>query len=269
MMRMRFLALMLMVAVAQAAQQQPHLELPFLIGDENQSIALRCGIDSMATDGLDLQLGEYPIPGHPPDGFHAAWEITTDDITDLSYADFRPYPDTSTEHFAVEYSLNVTPKFSGRGDLLIFAWDYPLPRGIDSVVVTDRLGGVLARIAFGPQRTDTLRGTTAELERFTVRVHYTPARASSVEVPAEHALPRLIGDELSLPLPLAPSVVAFYAVDGRAVTLPCSYDGASVRCNIRGLNNGWYVLRIVQCNGTEVHTPILVVGNSTFLPNRR
>lgn len=58
MMRMRFLALMLMVAVAQAAQQQPHLELPFLIGDENQSIALRCGIDSMATDGLDLQLGE-------------------------------------------------------------------------------------------------------------------------------------------------------------------------------------------------------------------
>lgn len=269
-MNLRCLSVVLAFALATvAAQEQPHIDLSFFVGDENRSIQLRCGIDSTATDGLDLQLGEYPIPGHPPDGFHAAFEITTDNITDLSYTDVRPYPGSPTEQFVVEYSLNVTPKFYGRGDLLIFSWEYPLPRGIDSVVVTDRLGGVLARVVFGWQRADTLRGTTAELERFLVRVYYTPSRASFVDGSSAHPALQIIGGELLVPLPTSPAAVVLTSLTGKQRTPGYSYDGRYLHCPLTSLEQGLHLLTVVLLNGECIFFPILSCDHSTFVFNSR
>ncbi len=269
-MKLRCLSVVLAFAVVTvAAQDQPHIDFSFVVGDENRSIQLRCGIDSSATDGLDLQLGEYPIPGHPPDGFHAAFEITTDNITDLSYTDIRPYPDSSAEQFVVEYSLNVTPKFYGRGELLIFAWEYPLPRGIDSVVVTDRLGGVLARVVFGWQRADTLRGTTAELERFLVRVYYTPSRASSVDESSAHRALQIVGEELLVPLPISPTAVVLTSLTGKQRIPDYSYDGRTLLCPLTSLEQGWHLLTVVLQNGERIFLPILCHDHSTFVLNSR
>jgi hypothetical protein len=265
---MRILAFLLFASTV-FAQPKPHIELAFSIGDETKHIVLRCGIDSLATEGLDLQLGEYPIPGHPPDGFHAGWEITTDGITDLSYVDFRPYPDIAPqERFSVTYGLNVSPKFYGRGDLLIIAWEYPLPRGIDSVVMTDRAGGAIARVVFGPQRADTIRGSAVELERFLVRVYYSPARAASVALPIESGAFASGFGEIVVPLPQSPADVQLYTLTGKQFPIECTYDGALLHCQMPD-QNGWYLLTIRLPDGKHTWIPLYMMEHSTFVSIRR
>ncbi|MCX8051984.1 MAG: hypothetical protein N3B17_08855 [Chlorobi bacterium] len=247
------------VALSDAvAQQKPHIELRFQISDElSNGIALRCGIDSAATDGLDLALGEYPLPGHPPDGFHAAWEIVTDDLSDLSYTDFRPYPDTAGDHFAAHYDLNVSPQYT-RGQMLIFRWMYPLPRGIDSVVVTDRLGGQLVNLRFGSNGADTIAGNYAQLERFIVRVYYTPSRVTSVTEQPFDPVPILSGRELYLSWHLPIRGVVVYDLSGQGRAVPYIGDGELLRCSLDGLSCGWYLLVVTTPDGQRRSVPILI-----------
>ncbi len=248
-------SLCFLVAIALLAQEQPHIELRFTVRDERSSaITLRCGIDSTATDGIDPSLGEFPLPGHPPSGFHAAWEIVTDGIGDLSYADFRPYPASGGEHFYREYSLNVSPKLAGRGDLLIFRWEYPFPRGIDSVVVSDRLQGALVRFAFGPKGADTISGSYAELERFLVRVYYTPSQVLSVnDTRRTHSSALLLADgTIVVPVPFLPESLIIYALDGKRYTVPFTYDGSTLCFRADSLPHGWYVLVAISPRGEKV-----------------
>ncbi|GIV55212.1 MAG: hypothetical protein KatS3mg039_1730 [Candidatus Kapaibacterium sp.] len=244
-----------LVAVALLAQEQPHIELRFTVSDERSSgITLRCGIDSTATDGIDPSLGEFPLPGHPPSGFHAAWEIVTDGIGDLSYADFRPYPASAGEHFYREYSLNVSPKLAGRGDLLIFRWEYPFPRGIDSVVVSDRLQGALVRFAFSPKGADTISGSFAELERFLVRVYYTPSQVLSVKDTRRiHSSALSLADgTFFLPVPFQPASLTVYALDGKQCAVPYTYDGSAFCIRADSLPHGWYVFVAISPRGEKV-----------------
>jgi len=252
---MGWVGLFFFVAAVVLAQEQPHIELRFTVSDELSSgITLRCGIDSMATDGIDPSLGEFPLPGHPPSGFHAAWEIVTDGIGDLSYTDFRPYSDTASEHFYREYSLNVSPKLAGRGDLIIFRWEYPFPRGIDSVVVSDRLQGALVRFAFGPAGADTISGSYAELERFLVRVYYTPSQVLSVKDTRRihSSAPSLADGTFLLPVPFQPASLNVYALDGKQCAVPYTYDGSTLCIRTDALPHGWFVLVAISPRGEKV-----------------
>lgn len=242
-----------------AAQERPRLEFSFLVSDENtRGILLRCGIDSAATEGLDPLLGEYPMPGHPPDGFHAAWEIVTDGITDLSYTDFRPYPESVASHFAVDYSLNLSPKFTGRGDLLIFQWTYPLPRGIDSVIITDRLGGQLVTLRLGAKGADTISGSYVQLERFIVRVFYSPASVLSIE--EQHDTPCLIVGQspFTVSVPLPPITAMVYSLGGERIEGSYTYADGVMTYHIKGVSCGWYLLLIYLQGGRQRVIPLLV-----------
>lgn len=253
---MGWVSLFFFVAAVVLAQEQPHIELRFTVSDElSAGITLRCGIDSIATDGIDPSLGEFPLPGHPPSGFHAAWEIVTEGIGDLSYTDFRPYPDTASEHFFREYSLNVSPKLAGRGDMIIFRWEYPFPRGIDSVVVSDRLQGALVRFAFGPTGADTITGSYAELERFLVRVYYTPSKVLSVEdLRRTYASIILTSADgmFSLPVPFLPESLSVYTLDGKHCTVPYTYGGGTLCIRTDALPHGWFVLVAISPRGEKV-----------------
>ncbi|MCX7930660.1 MAG: hypothetical protein N2663_08085 [Chlorobi bacterium] len=243
-----------------SAAEQPHIELLFAIGDENKHITLRCGVDSNATNGLDVRLGEYPLPGHPPDGFHAAWEVTTDNITDLSYTDFRPYPDTSTAQFAITYNLTVSPKFSGRGDLLIVQWSSPLPRGIDSVVLTDRLGGALLRVRFDQRGSDTLTGSVVELERFHVHVYYSPSRAASVTQRNQTLQPIVANGYVLIPALDVSTIksVEVFTLSGKRYTVEAQQDGSFLRWWIGDYPPGWYMISVASSSGSRQGIPLLV-----------
>lgn len=242
-----------------AAQERTRLEFSFLVSDENtRGILLRCGIDTAATDGLDPSLGEYPMPGHPPDGFHAAWEIVTDGITDLSYTDFRPYPDSIIDHFVVDYSLNLSPKFTGRGDLLIFRWHYPLPRGIDSVIITDRLGGQLVTLRLGAKSADTISGTYVQLERFTVRVFYSPANVLSTEEKQDTPCLVVGQSTLVVSMPLPPQTAMVYSIRGEYIEGFYNYANGVMTYQLNGLSPGWYLLLVRLLDGGHRVMPFLV-----------
>lgn len=254
------ICLCLLLASVLLAQEQPHIELRFTVSDELSSgISLCCGIDSIATHGIDPSFGEFPLPGHPPSGFHAAWEIGTDGIGDLSYADFRPYPSAAGEHFYREYSLNVSPKFAGRGNLLIFRWEYPFPRGIDSVVVSDRLQGALVRFAFGTAGVDTISGPYAELERFNVRVYYTPSRVLSVEDTRRmhSSILSRVDEAFLLPVPFQPESLNVYTLDGKQRPVSYTYDGSTICIRADQLPCGWFVLVAISPRGEKVERVVV------------
>ncbi len=248
-------ALLFFVVTLATAQERPHIDFRFLVSDElSAGLTLRCGIDSSATDGIDPALGEYPLPGHPPSGFHAGWEIESNGIGDLSYTDIRPYPDSTVEHFYRDYSLNISPRFAGRGDLLIFRWDYPLPKGIDSVVVMDRLQGALVHFQFGSSRTDTLRGSVAELERFLVRVYYSPARMLTMNDQPRTQLHLLSSSdgEIVIPLLVQPMKVLLYTLMGKYVDVTPRVEVNTLHLPVHHLPAGWYVLVLSFLDGTRI-----------------
>jgi len=248
-------ALLFFVVTLVTAQERPHIELRFLVSDElNAGVTLRCGIDSTATDGIDPTLGEFPLPGHPPSGFHAGWEIVSNGIGDLSYTDIRPYPDSTVEHFYRDYSLNISPRFAGRGDLLIFRWDYPLPKGIDSVVVMDRLQGALVRFQFGPSRMDTLRGSNAELERFLVRVYYSPARTLTIMDQPRMQLHLLSSSDGEIVIPVIgqPMKVMLYSLLGKHVEVTPCFEVDALHLPVNHLPAGWYILVLSFLDGTRI-----------------
>ncbi len=118
---------------------QTHIELPFTVANERgDSVRLVVGVDERATERIDTALGEWEVPPFPPpaSSFYAVLLVydSVDAEWKHTYRDFRPLPPDST--FMVEYRLRAQ---RGEGRQLIFRWGVPLPAGIDSAVLTDRL----------------------------------------------------------------------------------------------------------------------------------
>ncbi|GAB1430080.1 hypothetical protein MASR2M18_09130 [Ignavibacteria bacterium] len=91
------------------------------------------GLDTSATDLRDSSMGESEKPGHPPGGMHALFILPSGE---MCYRDFRKLfaVPTLTREFRVE----VQP-FAARDKAPInFKWDYPLEKGIDSIIIYDR-----------------------------------------------------------------------------------------------------------------------------------
>lgn len=131
--------LVVLVGLTNTANAQRKVSLIIKVADESGSeVSMEAGVNDLATDSLDQNLGEQFIPGHPPapSAIHAA--MLVENL--LSYKNFRRIPDTNK--FSLEYTINVND-YSERKVPFIFKWEYPLPRYIDSARIMDRLGGTI------------------------------------------------------------------------------------------------------------------------------
>lgn len=99
----------------------------------NTGSQLYFGLDSAATDQRDSSMGESEKPGHPPGGMHALLLLPTGE---LCYRDFRKL--TGAPYINKEFRVEVQ-QFAARNKAPInFKWDYPLEKGIDSIIIYDR-----------------------------------------------------------------------------------------------------------------------------------
>ncbi len=166
------LALVFSLVVGVEAQPR-HIETIIAVNNENGDIAaVRFGLDSSATMGLDNGL-EFAVPGFPPQpaGLQVFLAFKDNNMGVLSYTDYRPFP--AGPVFVDTFALVLTPSSdASRGARLSFQWAWPLDPNIDSIVVTDGLGGVIKRIKFDSREHDTLTGNAVNLEQFLVRVYY-------------------------------------------------------------------------------------------------
>ncbi len=159
-----------LVVAGTVCSAQLHRELPFSVGNElGESLTLVVGVDERATDRIDTALGERELPPFPPpqDVFHAVLRFydTVDQEWKWTYRDFRPPRGTDT--FSIEHRVLVQ---RGKGRSIVLRWAYPLPEGIDSAVLSDRVTGTLVRIRFDEAQEAHI--TNEFLEEFALRVWY-------------------------------------------------------------------------------------------------
>lgn len=100
------------------ATEEALVSLNFSITDGVNSKTLIIGVDTSATDGIDMQLGEYQIPPMPPAGVFDA-RLNLPDPTISSFIDYRQggvYGGFNREH-ELQYQM-------GFGDSIIINYDF-------------------------------------------------------------------------------------------------------------------------------------------------
>jgi hypothetical protein len=149
---------------------QKRAEFKFIVGDETGTeVNLIAGVDSRATDSVDLVLGEQETPGHP--GFFigiVSAGIKINNSPFFSYKSYRRLPLLDT--FMLEYVINVN-SFEFRGIPFFFKWSYPLPRGIDSAVIEDPFGGDLYSISID-KKLKSIPITNEGLNNYSLKIWY-------------------------------------------------------------------------------------------------
>jgi hypothetical protein len=110
-----------------SAQDTAKVSIPFLMYDNaGGQKMLYFGVDSTATDSIDINLGESDLPPFPPPGvFEARWILPQNGFNGSlsSYLDYRnmpvlPYTDT------VEYRIRY--QGANGADTMFFSWDFPV-----------------------------------------------------------------------------------------------------------------------------------------------
>lgn len=125
------------------------------------------GIDSRASDGMDSEMGEFMLPGHPPSQLHALFRLPLDEgfsVLDLSYRDIRAIPDE--DFFYREYLLDVMVN----ADTLFMSWSLPLDEGIDSAHIVDYFTGDIFSVDMSTTA-DTMVANEF-LDKFLIKVWY-------------------------------------------------------------------------------------------------
>lgn len=172
---------MILFIVACGAVRAQHTETNITLRNEKGAYAtVLLGFDASATTGIDASLGEFAIPGFPPNpaGLQAALIYRDNGAAVLAYRDFRPYPGTIPS--ADTFTLMTTPASDlSRGNSLIFTWAYPLQKGIDSIVISDLFGGIVYKLKLDSREADTLSGNSMNLENFRI-ITYTSSLTSDV-----------------------------------------------------------------------------------------
>ncbi|MCB0747528.1 MAG: immunoglobulin domain-containing protein [Ignavibacteriae bacterium] len=109
----------------------PFLSIPILAVDGvSDTIHLNVGLDSLATNGLDLALGEEELPPLPPLGVFDI-RFTLPDTNLTTYSDYR-----FTETKCIEHIINFQLGDSSEG--LTLSWN--LPEGV-TLNISDMFGG--------------------------------------------------------------------------------------------------------------------------------
>jgi hypothetical protein len=170
-----------MLIIHCVAAYAQHTETNITLRNEKGAYAtVLLGFDAAATTGIDVSLGEFAIPGFPPNpaGLQAALIYRDNGSAVLAYRDFRPYP--SSLPSADTFTLMTTPASDlSRGNLLIFTWAYPLQKGIDSIIISDLFGGIVYKLKLDAREADTLSGNAMNLENFRI-ISYTSSLTSDV-----------------------------------------------------------------------------------------
>ncbi len=168
-----FITIGLMALTALSAQPN-HIETIVSLKNENGNIAsVRFGLDSTATYGLDPSLNEFAVPGFPPSPMQLQALLTFSDNGQgyAAYSDFRPFKDTPV--FSDTFHLIMTPSTdNSRGNTIVFYWTYPLDSDIDSIVISDLLGGTIKRVVLDSRRADTISGAAWNLESYRIIAYY-------------------------------------------------------------------------------------------------
>jgi hypothetical protein len=106
-MRKIILFLVLITAFCRAQQFRPaNLEVPIIATDSIFKIILTVGIDSTATDGIDLHLGENPIFILTPGGvFDARLFLPVDTASNKDFRKANSFPFTGTKEHHLRWQL--------------------------------------------------------------------------------------------------------------------------------------------------------------------
>lgn len=121
------------------AQIVPQVNIPINISDGVLTKTLFFGLDSIATNGIDRQLGEEEQPPLPPTGVFDARFIGTDinipEIGEGLLKDYRPGSDTTKGQRIHELRYQV-----GTGNIITISWN--LPNGVTGNL-QDFFGGIV------------------------------------------------------------------------------------------------------------------------------
>lgn len=147
---MKYLLILIAIAtvsiVSECAAQVTPVEIvaAMLFYTENSletPVELRFGFGSKYTDSADYGLGEFLVPGPPPQSFyvvHTDQDIGQNCMKDRSNWDIRGVPDSvasgSVRQFSLTYEYEMWRYI---GQLISCHLSWGIQRGIDSVCVTD------------------------------------------------------------------------------------------------------------------------------------
>ncbi|MBS1536740.1 MAG: hypothetical protein JST20_03200 [Bacteroidetes bacterium] len=253
-----FLTLFFLLFSSVEAQIPFTVELKITATDTSNNpivkIPLVLGIDTRATDSIDLNLGEQALPGHPPSGFHAGMLV----YNELSYKDYRRIP--PLKKFKIQYELNVSPKDPNRQDKPFFiTWEYPLSKYIDSAQLTDRIDGSIVSFWLDSKGFSPL--ITTPLSTYFVNVWY---NVGSVDV--QEFNNELITDNIKY-RPES-DVIAIESVKNSKISLYSSIASllwhgemgdSNSEINVQNLPLGMYFLAITKPNGMTTSHKVMLI----------
>ena len=119
----QFFLIVIFISAELICQEIPDVSLPLIISDNaGNSKELNYGLDPLATDSIDTDLGEATLPPLPPAGsFDARFNLTMLTVTESTWKDYREGAinyDSITVH-EIQYQVG-----SG-GTTITIAWDMP------------------------------------------------------------------------------------------------------------------------------------------------
>ena len=164
-----------MIIVSNSAFSFDDITSPLILEDSQKKYTkLKFGINRIATDTVDLDLGEnYDLPGPPPSssGLYAIFKILNPRTLEKtsSYLDYRSFPEIRGDSVVFEFVTYYTI------DYLKLKWAPFNPEQVDSAFIEDQYG---AGIKF-----DMLQSTEATVDnpsiaKFTIKIWYSDEVAS-------------------------------------------------------------------------------------------
>jgi hypothetical protein len=165
------------------------------VADNNstRSLDLTIGFNNSATIGIDTALGEGELPPFQPVGTgHAVLvldldrnAVFNDEIDMYTYKDIRP---SSPIKAADTFWLAMSPWTDSRKELT-FSWNWPIPEGIDSIIIIDKPSGSTIRTKVNENGKYVIKPNEFGVGPITVEnfyvIVYRNKSTSSVEITAE------------------------------------------------------------------------------------
>lgn len=210
------------------------------------------GLEPGASYDIDTALGEYAAPPmHPPTGLHGAFRVVDSRWGLLfTYNDYRGVPAEKDTFF---YQYRIDLQKASATDSVIFSWYYPIPKYIDSIVITDIHGMDFVYIKLGEQRTETVKNLY--IEDFFVNVWYNKKTLSNQEYEIKSANSAFVypnpSDGKNIYIKAAAEDAYSYVIyDNIGIEVACKkWANKGEPINAERLAKGVYVLKLQYFSG--------------------
>ena len=203
--------------------------------NQNLGSVLFFGLDANATDGIDTALAESEFPPqHPGSGMHAALQLPPP--IDWSYRDYRKL--TQEPVIVKEFRIEVQYASQRGNTPIVFKWEYPLAKGIDSIVIVDRKSnGLRAKFALDAKRRFEVNDDISD--SFLARAYYRNSPSDVAEEAADKSgvFPNPAGEFITISGISAGESLAFVTIGGNVLPLQPS---DTKRISVAGLPPGVY-----------------------------